>query len=86
MLSLEQMQEAAKMVEVDGVEAYRSVSLKFGEEVARLLLVAHLRRGFGAMATYPPNPSINAAVEVSLRKSGIQIPPVAPALMHCVPT
>ena len=72
-LSLEQMQEAAKLIEIDGSEAYETVCRRFGEQVAQLLLVAHIRRNYGSMDSYPPNPSINAGLAVSLRKHGIKI-------------
>ncbi|TSC83245.1 MAG: hypothetical protein G01um101419_75 [Parcubacteria group bacterium Gr01-1014_19] len=80
MLSLAQMQEAAKLIEIDGVEAYQTVCRKFGEQVAQLVLVAHLRRSYGSTDSYPPNPSINPAVEVFLRKHGITISDPQPHL------
>lgn len=71
MLTLQQMQEAAKLIEIDGVEAYHTTVSRFGLEVAQLLLVAHLRRCFGAMDSYPPNPEIESQVTEQLRKLGL---------------
>ena len=44
MLSLQEMQEAAKMLEVEGDMGVRSCAAKYGWFAARLLLVARLRR------------------------------------------
>lgn len=70
-LSIQDMQEAAKWIEVDGDEAYRAVSQRYGEDVAKLLLIAHLRRSLGSMEGYPPNPDIDQKVEVLLSEKGI---------------
>lgn len=71
MLSIVEMQTAAKMIEVDGDEGYHACCRSFGEEVATLLLVAHLRRSFGSMESFPSDPAIDERVEHHLRESGI---------------
>ena len=65
------MQEAARLIEIDGDEAFETVSRRFGESVALLLLVAHLRRGFGAMKAYPPDPEIEGKVLARLQELGL---------------
>lgn len=84
MLSIGDMQEAAKLIEVDGDEAYHAVSARYGEDVARLLLVAHLRRSFGAMESFPSDPSIDGRVEDFLRERGIT--DVNTSIAHFSPT
>jgi hypothetical protein len=70
-LTIQEMQDAAKRIEIDADEAYRTVTRLYGEDVAKLLLIAHLRRAFGAMDQYPPSPDINQKVEDFLREKGI---------------
>lgn len=70
-LSIEEMQAAAKLIEVDGNEAFKTVSARFGEDAAKLLLIAHLRRSRGSMDVYPPPPSIDRRVEEDLQRLGI---------------
>jgi hypothetical protein len=67
MLAIAEMQEAARLVEINGDEAFHSVKDRFGEEVALLLAIAHLRRNFGSMQTYPPDPSIDRRVVLHLQ-------------------
>jgi hypothetical protein len=55
-------QAAAKMIEIDGIEAYHIVSERYGQDTALQLLVAHLRRSFGSMETYPSNSEIDDQV------------------------
>ena len=71
MLTLQQMQEAAKLIEIDGKAAYHTSVSRFGPEVAQLLLVAHLRRVLGAMDSSPSNPEIDGLVIEHLRKLGL---------------
>lgn len=70
-LTVDEMQDAAKMIEVDADEAFRTVTERYGEDVAMLLLIAHLRRSYGAMDRYPPDPAINRKVEDFLRYKGV---------------
>jgi len=67
LLSLEKIQNAAKMIEADGDEAYFSVRQRYGKEVASILLVAHLRRSFGSMKTFPPDHDIDEKVSKFVR-------------------
>ena len=72
MLSISDMQAAAKLIEADGHEAYHTVTARYGEEIARILLVAHLRRSLGAMDSYPSDPSIDDRVRHFLYEIGIE--------------
>lgn len=56
------MNEAARMIEIDGLEAYQAICDRYGNEWATLLSVAHLRRQLGSCETYPPDPSIDEKV------------------------
>lgn len=67
---LAELHVAAKKIEVDGFEAFRTASEIVGEEVALALLVTHLRRAFGSMETYPPEPEIEEEVNIALFKLG----------------
>ncbi|NTW22697.1 hypothetical protein HGA34_04135 [Candidatus Falkowbacteria bacterium] len=62
-LSIEEMNEAARLVEIDGIEAYATVSKVYGEETAMLLIVAHLRRAHGSMDGFPPDPPVKEIVD-----------------------
>ncbi len=55
--------EAAKMIETDGVEAYHTVSERFGSDVAGALLVAFIRRNLGSMDTFPAREEITAETD-----------------------
>jgi len=66
-LPLEKIQDATKMIEVNGDEAYSFVRQRYGKEIAAILLVAHLRRSFGSMETSPPDPAIDEKVSNFIR-------------------
>lgn len=72
-ISLADAQAAAKLIEVDGVEAYRIACGRYGRETAFLLLVCFYRHGFGSMNSYPPDPAIDGKVEQLLRASNIPV-------------
>lgn len=55
---LTRFHQAAKMIETDGVEAYHSVSQRFGSDVATALLIAFIRRNHGSTDAYPPRENI----------------------------
>lgn len=78
-MTLDEMQEACKMIEVDGDECVRACANQFGWQVARLLLVAHLRRGFGSMEGYPPRLEIDNEVRAHLGNNGLSWTTVAEA-------
>jgi hypothetical protein len=71
-LTIEQMQAAVKLIEIDGDDAFNAVRDQYGEQVARLILIAHLRRSFGSMNSYPPHPAIDTQVERFLADKGIR--------------
>ncbi len=71
-LQLDEMQEAARLIEIDGDEAFHTVSRRYGAQAARLLLVAHLRRAAGSMTGgHPPSRDIDEQVEAALAATGI---------------
>lgn len=63
--------EAAKMIETDGVEAYHTVSERFGSDVAGVLLVAFIRRNQGSMDTFPAREDIVIKTDEILSKHGL---------------
>jgi predicted NAD-dependent protein-ADP-ribosyltransferase YbiA (DUF1768 family) len=63
LLTIEDMNEAARLIEIDGVEAYATVARKYGNETAKLLIVAHLRRAHGSMDGFPPDPALKAIMD-----------------------
>lgn len=63
MLTLAQMQSAARMIETDGARAFFSVRMHYGEEVAKTLLIAHLRRSYGVMEEYPVDVDVDEKVK-----------------------
>lgn len=67
-----EMQHAAKLIEVDGVEALQTVTQLYGRDIAMVLLVAHIRRGEGSMDSYPSDPGIDARVEEVLRRNNLE--------------
>ena len=63
MLTLQAAQEAAKLIEMDGAEATRTVAQRFGKDIALVLFVAHVRRSLGSTETFPPDSTIDGLVE-----------------------
>lgn len=63
MPTLTEMQSAARMIETDGAGAFFNVRMHYGEEVAKTLLIAHLRRSYGAMEEYPVDVDIDEKVK-----------------------
>jgi len=59
---------AATMIEKDGTEAFQRVSELYGEKVATILIVAHIRRSLGSMRTYPPEVSISKMVNEKMKR------------------
>lgn len=55
---LERFHQAAKMIETDGVEAYHSISRRFGSDIAAALIIAFVRRNHGSMDTWPAREDI----------------------------
>ena len=70
-MSFEKINDACRLIEVEGIEGYQTASQRFGKEVADLLLIAHLRRSHGAMTSYPPDPTIIQRVLADLEESGL---------------
>ncbi|MDP3963793.1 MAG: hypothetical protein Q8Q39_04835 [bacterium] len=65
------LNKVAGIIEEDGVDGYRTATRLIGEEVANALLIAHLRRNFGSMETYPARPEIIDLVNQELAEAGI---------------
>ena len=63
--------DAARKIEADGVEAYHTVAEIHGTEVANLLLVAHLRRGYNPKGQWPTPPDVVGKVNTLLAKNGL---------------
>lgn len=62
MISLELIQSAAKLIEADGTEGFRSAVKKVGWEMATAMLVSYLRFQSKSTATFPADPAIDANV------------------------
>jgi hypothetical protein len=76
---LRRFHEAARMVELDGVEAYFSLEHRFGREVAGMLVVLFLRLRFGsAESTAPLSDEAMAKIENILRAAGRMRDPALP--------
>lgn len=68
---LERFHQAAKMIETDGVEAYHSVSRKFGSDIAAALVIAFMRRSYGSLETYPPREEVMTKTNQFLTDYGL---------------
>jgi hypothetical protein len=62
MLTIQGINEAVKMFESNGADAFGIVKERYGEYEATLLLVVYLRRSLGSMDTYPADPDIDRLV------------------------
>jgi hypothetical protein len=71
-LTTQEMLEAAKMIEIDGADAFQTVSTRFGKDAAKLLLIALMRRNRGSMDSFPEPSSINEEVAADLQRLGIE--------------
>lgn len=69
--TLLRLHEAAKKIEIDGMEAFYTANAMVGEEVAMALLIAHLRRNLGSTQGFPPDPAIRTQVDALLRKEDL---------------
>lgn len=67
----DELQSAAKSIEADGIEAYRSVADRCGRDVALALLVSHLRHQLGSDRSFPPDPEIDERVSRMLAEARI---------------
>ena len=56
------LQQAAKIVEADGLGGINTATNLVGEELALALLIAHLRIDFGSRKGYPADPLIDDKV------------------------
>ena len=65
------LHRAARIIEADGVDGYRSATRLVGEGAANALLIAHMRRNLGSTETYPARPEIATQVNQQLEKAGI---------------
>ena len=63
--------DAAKMIETDGIEAYHTVSERFGNDIASALLIAHIRRNLGSMDTFPAKEEVVSQTNEILNKHGL---------------
>ncbi|MFZ2167467.1 MAG: NADAR family protein [Minisyncoccia bacterium] len=58
MSTIRKYQFAAEAIESDGIEGFKKAEEMTGTEVALALLVAHLRRQFGSVGSWPADPDI----------------------------
>jgi hypothetical protein len=70
---LDRYHAAAKSIELDGVGAYNTVRLKYGSEIANVLLIAFLRRNFNLEGDHAKTCSTSLKVIVNhvLLENGI---------------
>ena len=61
-LTIALLHAAAKMLETDGTEGFRSAVKLVGNDVALTLLIAQMRCRYGSIDTYPANPEIDGKV------------------------
>jgi hypothetical protein len=59
---ISEMQQAAKLIELDGLDAFQTVAAKYGKSIAVALLVAHMRRSHGSMDVSEPHPNLDEEV------------------------
>ena len=60
------VQRAAKCIEEEGVEGFDEAQDIVGYEYALVLITAHLRRAYGSMEGFPPDPAIDQKVWADL--------------------
>ena len=65
------LQQAAKIIEVDGLAGINTATKLVGEETALSLLIAHLRVNFGSLKSYPADPIVDEKVLCVLRMHGL---------------
>jgi len=68
---LSRFNRAAKLIEYDAEQAFRTCSHRYGTEIAGVLLVAFFRREFGSMESFPTPDDVEPKVEAHLRSLGI---------------
>ena len=61
-MSMQRFHLAAKAIESDGIGGFRKATEFVDDEVAFALVVAHLRRGYGSMGSWPADPDIDPKV------------------------
>jgi len=69
-LSLTEMNQAVKMIETDGVEAFHAVAKLYGLQTAQLLCINLLRRCSGLAKGYPANPELDDKIIDQVRQLG----------------
>lgn len=67
-----QLQAAAKLIEVDGLDGIKTATRLVGEETALAILIAHLRINQGSMTSFPAPPGIEEAVIATLKEHALQ--------------
>jgi hypothetical protein len=68
---LEELHDAAKIIEYDGLDAYYTCVERYGSDIANALIVAFLRRAEGSEHCYPEPEGIRIKVNEGLRKRGL---------------
>jgi len=68
---LARFNKAAKLIEYDADQGYRTCCQRYGKEVAGALLVAFFRRCFGSMEAFPTPDHVEPQVENHLREIGL---------------
>lgn len=67
-LSAEEINDAAKKIELDGPDAFHAVGEMYGYQIARTLVVSYIRKQSGADRSYPPDPLIDKLVIETLKE------------------
>jgi hypothetical protein len=71
---LRRAHQAARIIETDGIEGYRTCTERFGADVANALLVLFLRISHNPEGRYPSPDNLREKVNAVLTKAGIYCP------------
>jgi hypothetical protein len=69
--TLERWDAAAKIIEYDGVGGYWTCRQRYGEDIANVLIVAHLRQTLNPEGQYPAGEHVFAEMEKILKQEGL---------------
>ena len=71
-MTTKEMHKACRLFEQSGEAAFEEAERRFGREVAKLLLICHLRREQGSMGRFPHQDIISQKVMARLQELGIK--------------
>jgi hypothetical protein len=69
----ERWHHAAKLIEVDGVNAYWACRERYGEDIANVLIIAFLRRNFNPNEQFPIPEEVTKKTNYTLCREGLMI-------------